>query len=170
MPMPANAEEAKDSHWQVSSFVSQLKCFYKPWIVFSLPHFQFLIVSIPHPFLPPIPNSLLSPLVEPCRVQSLGVARIQGLLGYTPPALTSKIMKFKSLSKRQKHLNLGFHDSWRGCISELEKNWSPCNCQKKTFIKTDIQKTKIKKIKLIKLELLEENCYDNKKLTQNTTL
>lgn len=27
MPMPANAEEAKDSHWQVSGFVSQLKCF-----------------------------------------------------------------------------------------------------------------------------------------------
>lgn len=27
MPMPANAEEAKDSHWQVSSFVSPLKCF-----------------------------------------------------------------------------------------------------------------------------------------------
>lgn len=30
MPMPANAEEAKDSHWQVSSSASQLKSFYRP--------------------------------------------------------------------------------------------------------------------------------------------
>ena len=47
MPMPANAEEAKDSHWQVSSFASQLKRFYSPRTVFSLPLFLAFFVFVP---------------------------------------------------------------------------------------------------------------------------
>lgn len=59
MPMPANAEEAKDSNWQVSSSASQLKIFYRPWTVFSLPLFLFLFSPSP-PFL-----TILSSLIEP---------------------------------------------------------------------------------------------------------
>lgn len=73
MPMPANAEEAKDSHWQVSSSASQLKCFYGPWTVFSLSlslSFSFLFVSIPSPFLPHIPQ--LSPLSSRSALQGSG--------------------------------------------------------------------------------------------------
>lgn len=147
MPMPANAEEAKDSHWQVRSFVSQLKTDHE-FFSLALSHFQYVIVSTPHPSLPPIPNSLLSPFVEPCRVQTLGVARIQGLVGHMPPALTSKIMKFKS-SKHQEHLTLGCHDLWRDVRVGKDRYYLFVTksdliiiAREIKLIKTDVEKTK----------------------------
>lgn len=88
--------------------------------------FSFLVVSAA---LPPC-SYLLSPLVEPCRVQSLGVARIRGLPGHMPPALTSKKrLKVKFLSKHQKCLNMGRRDSQKGLDVRAELNrWSESSC------------------------------------------
>lgn len=56
MPMPANAEEAKDSHWQVSSFVSQLKCVLRPWTNLS-PTLSVSPCCKPHLTSPSLPPS-----------------------------------------------------------------------------------------------------------------
>lgn len=94
---------------------------FSPTLTFSFP-----VVSAA---LPPC-FYLLSPLVEPCRVQSLGVARIRGLPGHTPPALTSKKrLKVKFLSKHQKCLNPGRCDSQKGLDVRAELNrWSENSC------------------------------------------
>lgn len=47
MPMPANAEEANDSHWQVRTSLSQLSHFHRPWSVFSLCQSGFYSVCPP---------------------------------------------------------------------------------------------------------------------------
>lgn len=57
--MPANAEEAKDAHWQVSASLSQLRHFYRPWSVFSLCQ-SLVFYCVCPPSISPICDSLRS--------------------------------------------------------------------------------------------------------------
>lgn len=50
--MPANAEEAKDTHWQVSTSLNQLRHFYRPWSVSSLCQSLFFYCICPQPVCP----------------------------------------------------------------------------------------------------------------------